>query len=737
MLHRHHHYRLFAALAVVLLACGILGAAVGAASAGPISPGISVSGGGLPNGFPADLRQFVAGTAEFKSAPWFSGPCAGRGGDVGGYINAAMTVEDRLLYWTSTDDQKLQMLHGQLPDTVAQQLVSQGTEPPKTALPRVFPAGDATFHLPSPACADDLKRWGRTPAWNSWGFDWTPAPDTQSLRAIHDATTHAFAEVPDKAWSDPCSVNGSYCAHAFFVDCAHADTATGDQIACQRWNVAVGNLFVGTADWLDRNTGFSDRASAAMKDVFGNSAGGAMVKAFSWVVQRASDTAKFVEDPQSVIDDWANASKSSAVDLSSRVLDGLAATGRFDPAAPWFLHWYALSCGIGIMVMGAMTLLALWRASAQKENLKSLGADLFGYLPVGVLMMMFAPMIAGMLLEVANRSSESITSTLGPDMGQMITNLQKFVGEITASHLVGGVLVGLVLFLLLIVGALAVFFGLLMHQVALPCLAVAAGIGFGMWVHPVWRKKALRPALLFVAIVFSKPLLFLLLAVLTGAINADLPDSGAGGDQLGILARLCTVVVAFLVAGMAPWTLLRYAPLLPARSDAAGFGQSSSMLAGAVGGVGSAMMMNRGMGMRRQPPRAEGSGPAAGPGQGDASGGGGASEGSGGGERKSGDPKWRTGGRSDGKSDTEAGLGRTLARSTATANPSTPSGSHATVGQAATRTTRTVGSVAKAAGGAAMSAGVVAVPIAAQAASGALTKARSAAEGAPGEAETE
>ncbi|MQY18955.1 hypothetical protein [Nocardia macrotermitis] len=722
-MHRQHH-RLLAALAVFVMACTGLGAGMSAAHAAPIMPGTSAAGGDLPNGFPADLRQFIGGTAEFKSAPWFSGSCANRGGDVGAYINTAMAVEDRLLYWTSSDDQKLQLLHGKIPDTVASQLVSQGQGPPKSALPRVFPAGDATFHLPSPACRDDLKRWGRSPAWNVWSFDWAATPDKQSMQAIAAATTHAFAEVPAKAWTDPCGVNGFYCAHAFFADCAHADTVTGDQVRCQQWNVAVGNLFVGTADWLDLNVGVADRLGDAMKQVFGDSVGGGMVKAFSWVVHTSVDTARFVSDPQTTIDDWANAAKSSAVDLSTRVLDGLAATGRFDPSAPWFLHWYALSCGIGIMVMGAMTLLALWRASTHKETLKSLGADLFGYLPTGVLLMLFAPMIAGMLLGVADTASESVTSTLGPDMGEMITNLKKFVGEITASHMVGGVLVGLVLFLLLLVGALAVFFGLLMHQVALPCLAVAAGIGFGMWVHPTWRKKALRPVLLFIAIVFSKPLLFLMLAVLTGAINADLTDTSTGSDQLGILAKLCTVAVAFLVAGMAPWTLLRYAPLLPSHSDAAGFGQSSSMLAGAVGGAGSAMMWNRGMGTRRQRGRLEQPGNAE-PGEQGTPGKGGA------------DPKWRTGGRDDGKSSTEAGLGKTLTRSVNTEKSSASRHETGTVGRTSSGVGCKFGTIAKTAGGTALGAGVVAVPIAAQAASGALNKARSAAEAAPGEAEVE
>ncbi|MBF6331463.1 hypothetical protein [Nocardia transvalensis] len=707
------HHTLHALVTALLLCAGI---ACGATTAGaaPTAPSVPTESGGLPNGFPAELRQFVAGTDEFRAGPWFSGECATRGGDVGRYLNDAMSVEDRLLYWSANDDQKRALLRVYAPNTGLERYVEQGIEPPKDALPRVFPAGDAAFHLPSPACADDLKRWARTPAWNVWGFDWVPTPDEQSMRAIRQATTHGFDMIPAAAWTEPCSVNGTYCAHAFFVDCTRADTVTGDQVRCLEWSRAVGVLFMGTADWIDRNKSFGDRLDEAKQNVYGPVAG-SLVRAFDWLVRNGSRAIRFVSDPQSVIDDWANSSKDSAVDLSSRVLDGLAATGRFDPAAEWFLRWYAISTGIGVMVMGAMTLLALWRASARGETIKALGADLFGYLPAGVVLMLFAPMIAAMLVEVANTGSEQIARTAGPDMGEMITNLETFTGELTASDLVGGVLVGLLLFLLLIVGALAVFFGLLMHQVALPCLAVASGIGFGMWVHPNWRKKALRPVLMFIAIVFSKPLLFLLLATLTGTINASL--TGTGGDGLSTLARLCLVVVAFIVAGLAPWSLLRYAPLLPSRSDAAGFGQSGSLLAGALGGAGSAMWLRgRGIGGRyshsgidRSTSNPASDGPA---------------------DSGGGDPKWRTNGRSDGKSSTEAGLGQTLARNTTASESSAARRRAGAAGRTAASTTRRLGTTAA-------TAATVAAPIAAQAAGGALNKARTVAEAAPGEAETE
>ncbi|MFJ4651085.1 hypothetical protein ACIP5Y_07405 [Nocardia sp. NPDC088792] len=674
-----------------------------------------VTAGSLPDGFPTDLRQFIANTDEFKSA-WFSGTCANRGGDVGAYVNAVMPVEDRLLYWTADDKQKAQLLGAGLQasggQSEAQTLISQHGEPPKDLLPKVFPAGDPNYQMPAPTCEEDLKRW-TTSAFTVWGFSWATHPDDQSMTAIRSQL--GGQKVPDQAWTDPCGVGFSYCSHAFFVDCDGSDPATGDQTRCLEWNRAVGKLFGGTANWLDKNTSLSDRIEKVVDTAVGSQyAGGAAVaSAFGWLWKVGSATVRFVDNPESVIDDWANSSKDSAVALSSKVLDGLASVGKFDPNADWFLHWYAMSTGIGVIVMGAMTLLALWRAASKGETLKTISADLFGYMPAGVLLMLFAPMFATLLVSVANDASDAITKATGPDMGHMITNLELFTGKLTAKDLAGGPLVGLLLFLLLIAGSLAVFFGLLMHQVALPMLAVASGIGFGMWVHPSWRRKALRPVLLFIAIVFSKPLLFLLLATMTGLLNSALTQDDPGQQQLGTLGQLCLVVVAFLVVGLAPWSLLRYAPLLPSRSDAAGFGQSGSLMAGAVGGAGSAMWWSG----RRGPGRA-GTG-------GQHSGGGGSSGGRSAPSGGSGSAGTNSaGGGSSPGSPTAAQFSGTL---------SANAGSKSHQGRSVAR--KSVGGLGSAARGLGKVA-MVASPIAAQAASGALNKARSAAEAAPGEAES-
>ncbi|MFE2999310.1 hypothetical protein ACFXG4_30415 [Nocardia sp. NPDC059246] len=682
----------------------------------------------LPNRFPADLKQFVGTTDEFKSAPWFSGPCKDHGGDFGAFANASMAVEDRLIYWTANDVQKKAMLESAVLKTTAGQpsvlpeavsaYIDQGVEPPHELLPRVFPAGDATYSLRSPVCADDLKRWSST-AWNTWGFQWASKPDRQSLADLK--TLAGWDRL--RAESCPASI---VCAHAFWVNCDQADPAPDDLRRCVAWNRAVGQLMVGTAQWVDQNTTFADRMKKLLDSTIGPLTT-AIVKAWEISIKADVELIRFVADPQTVVDEWANAAKESAADLCGRVLTGMTHVGAFDPTSRWFLRWYAYSTGIGVVVMGLMTILALWRSAAKGETIKTIAGDLLGYGPAGVVMMLFAPMLADMLLGLSNLMSEAIARVSGPDMSAMVDNVVAFTDKLNAPMLAGGPVVGLILFILLIAGLLGVFFGLLVHANGLPLLAVAAGIGFGMWVHPKWRPKALRPVLVFIGTVFSKPLLFLLLGVQTSLINATLTtdtDPSTGGD-IGVLTQLSMVTVAFIVVGLAPWSMLKYAPLLPTRSDSAGFANSGSMLAGTLGGAGSNAMMARGF--RRGYRERDGGGSSSSRDEGGKAGSGGAAAGgSSAGGVRSGDPgpTWRATDGS-GRSSTEARFGDGLARRAGGGDAA----------EAAAKKAGTAGKLAKGAGSAAMGVVAAGLPIAAQASAAALNKARATAESAPGEAE--
>src|SRR3972149_11077195 len=105
-------------LTAVVALFAMLGLALPAA-AGPVAgpttapaPGgqnATQSGKELPKGFPDDLKKFVAGTDEFKSASWFTGVCKDKGGDMGQYSTQVMHNENRLMYWTAKESERIAM----------------------------------------------------------------------------------------------------------------------------------------------------------------------------------------------------------------------------------------------------------------------------------------------------------------------------------------------------------------------------------------------------------------------------------------------------------------------------------------------------------------------------------------------------------------------------------------------------------------------------------------------------
>ncbi|MFF0818383.1 hypothetical protein ACFYVR_25035 [Rhodococcus sp. NPDC003318] len=565
---------------LLLLLTTLLVSAVGGAAAWA-QPAEPAATGKFPVGMPEDLKRFFTDSEEFKTAEWSTGKCADKGGDVGQYLYRAMQHESQLVYWSATREQRVQMVKqlDDVSDQEAEAAVHEGREP--NNLPDTFPAGDQAYS-PESTCAADLAKWATPDTSNQWGFTWTTTPDDASIQKMKGE--QYVDKLPGDIFTNACAAGPLYCNKAFFLNCDQAVSGQ-ENLLCQQWNTRIGKLFGGTANWVDQNTSFSDR----FRTVLGSAVqkydsapfwlkvvlpGGASLAIVSELGGLAN-AAKFITDPASVIDDWANTFKSGAVSVSKSVLDGLANVGEFNPGDPEFLRWYAFSAGIGMLTMCLMTLLAIYKSSDGSRPPMDLAKDLFGYLPAGLVTMMFAPAMAQWLITLAHELTVGINSVLGESTEEAINNISTQLGEMTDKTVVGGALAGIIGFGLLFLGAMAMFFGLLMHAAALPVLAGFCGIAFGMWVHPKWRKKALRPVYLFIGLVFSKPLLFLAMGFIMGVINTA-STSGVVPGELASLGSLSMIAVCFVILGLAPFSLLKYAPFTPTAEDSEDFGQSGS-----------------------------------------------------------------------------------------------------------------------------------------------------------------
>lgn len=541
----------------------------------------SVDAGSLPQGFPADLRQFVAGTDEFRAGPWFSGPCAGKGGDLGKYINASFRQEGRLLWWSDPENQ------------------ATGQEPSHDELPTVFPYDNGEYKMPESACADDLKSWATPSSSNPWGFTWPTAPDPGSVEAMIGASAAASGDVPPQAFSAPCKMDGDttgmYCAHAFFLDCSKAEYRS-DISGCQNWNRSVGTLFGGTAHWIDQNTGLVDRLGDQLS-------ASTMFEAGSWILNSNIAFAKGVANVAGTMVDfangdglaaqWANDFKVGAVDMSTKTLQSMACSHSFDPGAPWFLTLYRYSMALGFIVMAFMAVFTVIR-SGHKGSPKELAQSLFAYLPMSIFVATFVPGFAALILGVTEAAAEDTAKVLGTSTGEIITNIHLFGGA-TEANFFGGAIGGLILFFGLACAALMLWVGMQIHQYGMPLSLFVAGISLFMMIHPKYRKKALGPVFVFLGLALSVPLLFLLLAVIFSTANSVW---GSEGDTaIGMASQVLFVALGMMLAALAPWALLKWAPILPTKADSEDFGSGGPGVGSEiVGAAGNYMMYSRGGG---------------------------------------------------------------------------------------------------------------------------------------------
>ncbi|MFC3456318.1 hypothetical protein [Amycolatopsis speibonae] len=263
---------------------------------------------------------------------------------------------------------------------------------------------------------------------------------------------------------------------------------------------------------------------------------------------------EFVPDPSTPLDDLANSVHASAFDLVKQVLNGLGEQGNVNPAAPGFLAQYAAAAGLGLVVMAFAAVFAVLH-SLRRGGRDDLRESLFKYLPLAVFLIVFSPAIGVLIANVVNAATEGITDWGATTIGQTGSRVEK-LGGIPADKLPGGAFVGLIVSMLIVLGALGVFLILAVEKIGLPVAGVIAGIGWGMLVHPVWRPKALRVPGLWLGLIFAKPLLFLLLAAAFGAFGAT------EGDPSGVpgLIQLCLLAVALIVSSAVPFLILRRFP---------------------------------------------------------------------------------------------------------------------------------------------------------------------------------
>ena len=326
-------------------------------------------------------------------------------------------------------------------------------------------------------------------------------------------------------------------------------------------------------------------------------------------VNDAKEAVEFVQDPQSALEDLANTIKDNAVGFLNQVMGELVNVGNADFTASWWRDSYAAAGGIGLVIAGIMMTLVLKDAARDRISAHQFGESV-QYLFAGIISMVWAPVLAYVVQDLIAAFNAGIIEWGGEDLYETI--LEGTIYSTTASVMPGGVLMGLVFWFLLFIGAGLVFIMFIAQGMAVYMTSLAMAIAFGMLAHPRWRAKALRVPMLVLGIMLAKPALLFVITALFRMIQNWEPMSLIGSDALQTLGEGLMIVLALFLIGLAPWAAFRFVPLLPDGSevDGGGFNPASA----GAGAAGSLMMT---MGMRRMqtsaaPAASNSSGPAPG-----------------------------------------------------------------------------------------------------------------------------
>lgn len=309
------------------------------------------------------------------------------------------------------------------------------------------------------------------------------------------------------------------------------------------------------------------------------------------VVDTAKKAKKFIDDPQSALEDFANTLKESAVDFLNKVMGELVNMGNPDFTAEWWRKAYAGAGGIGLFVAAIMMMLVLKDASRDRISASQFGESV-QYLVGGIISMVWAPVIAYVVQNMIAAFNRGIIDWGGEDL--YTTILDGAIYSLAAPYMPGGMIMGLIFWALLLFGAVAVFIMFIAQGLAVYMTALGMGIAFGMLAHPRWRAKALRVPMLVLGIMLSKPMLLFVITALFMMIQSFDPLALVSDDALQTLGEGCMIVLALFTVGLAPWVAFRFVPLLPDGSEVdGGGGNPGAAIAGAAGGMLTTMGMRR------------------------------------------------------------------------------------------------------------------------------------------------
>jgi hypothetical protein len=260
-------------------------------------------------------------------------------------------------------------------------------------------------------------------------------------------------------------------------------------------------------------------------------------------------------------------------------------------ASKGFVSSYAAGAGLAMFVLVVMLGRLFYGASQDDITGEELAESLWRWLPTALIAVLFGPGLGYLLVMLSDSISVSIVNYFAGDIASLVTKLQTMVALGNSALIPGGPLVGVVIQLIALMGMVGLVGGLLVQLLALYLTGAIMAFAFALLVDPRTRKKALKLPFTWVGLTFAKPLLFFLIGAIARMADAAFTVDSIEDDGVRSLVTAVVAALALALLGLAPWSLLKFAPVLPDGSSSRVGRASKSQSSGTVGGLANSTMM--------------------------------------------------------------------------------------------------------------------------------------------------
>lgn len=293
--------------------------------------------------------------------------------------------------------------------------------------------------------------------------------------------------------------------------------------------------------------------------------------------KKVTAVADFTSDPLGYI---ATSIQKACEDITRGIFGALDNALHPDFSVDWFLSAYRVSFALAIVLMGFLVMTELARYRKGERGADEMLTTIIGSIPKFFLGVIMGPWIGNVLGACVGALCDGLIKWGGGNEGGIASIGGGLVGLISgtsATSVLGGAIVAIIIFGIMIVSLLAVSVAMLVMMLALYMSGAAFPIGWA-WVTSSRNKDtAFKIVNLIIGLMLSPPLVLFMLGVVMSLVKSNLLSAGGNkGDGVTHLLSIILAILALLMAAVAPMAFTKFAPVGIRATDGSGMPGSGS-----------------------------------------------------------------------------------------------------------------------------------------------------------------